>query len=169
MRKRAFYDDPPGGCATGEPNCSGFHIVIPAYDDPLRDTSLTDEQLFDQVIQTVIPAGITHYDVDELDAPADRTFRDAWSSLNGTIQVNMPKARLIHMDLIRRVRDTELAKLDVPYMKALEAGDAAEQTSIAAQKQVLRDIPQTFNLSAYTTPEGLKASWPAELPPQEQP
>jgi hypothetical protein len=91
------------------------------------------------------------------------TFRDAWEDTGALIQVNMPKARVIHMGRIRKLRDAELAKLDVPYMQALESGNPAEQQRIAAQKQTLRDIPQAFDLSGYGTPEELMAAWPAEL------
>jgi len=47
----------------------------------------------------------------------------------------MPKARVIHMDRIRTMRDAELKKLDVPFMKELEAGDTLEQQRIAELKQ----------------------------------
>ena len=84
--------------------------------------------------------------------------------VDGRPKVNLPKARLVHMDHIRRVRNTELAKLDLPFMRAVEASDGAEQTRIAAQKQVLRDIPRTFDLSVYRTPQKLRAAWPSDLP-----
>lgn len=92
----------------------------------------------------------------------------AWEmDTDGRPKVNMPKARLVHMDHIRKARNTELAKLDLTFMRAIEDGDGAEQTRIAAQKQVLRDIPQTFSLSTYKTPGNLKAAWPSELPVRE--
>jgi len=79
------------------------------------------------------------------------------------IQVNMAKARAIHMDAIRGVRDAELAALDIPFIRALESGDTDAQAKIARTKQILRDIPQTFDLTA-KTPMQLKNKWPAELP-----
>lgn len=79
------------------------------------------------------------------------------------IRVNMAKARAIHMDVIREARDSELAALDVPYIRAIEAGDIEAQTTIAKQKQLLRDLPQTFDLTA-GTPNQLKRLWPLELP-----
>ena len=98
------------------------------------------------------------------DIPTDRTFRDAWEDTGTAVQPNMPKARVIWMDQIRKVRDQELEKLDVPFMKALETGDTVEQRRIAELKQTLRDIPQTFGLAKYRTPNTLKAAWPPELP-----
>ena len=78
------------------------------------------------------------------------------------IKVNMPKARDIHMAEIRKVRNTELAKKDIEFMKALEADDGSA-AAIATEKQTLRDIPQTFDLTT-DTPEELKAKWPEGLP-----
>ena len=78
------------------------------------------------------------------------------------INVNMSKARGIHMDKIRLVRNKQLAGLDVSFMRAVETGDASERVRIAGEKQVLRDIPQTLDLTT-DTPEELKAIWPIEL------
>lgn len=81
------------------------------------------------------------------------------------ITVNMAKARVIHMEVIREARNAELVARDITFMRAVEAGDTAAQATIAAEKQVLRDIPATFNITTgVTTPEKLKAKWPAELP-----
>ena len=79
----------------------------------------------------------------------------------------MPNARFIHMGRIRKVRNAELLKLDVLYLKALEVGDVALQQSIAAQQQTLRDIPLRFDLEEFRTPVTLRAAWPAELPALE--
>ena len=78
------------------------------------------------------------------------------------IVINMPKARGIHMDKIREVRNKELAKKDIEFMKALEADDGSH-TAIATEKQALRDIPQTFDLTTDTVDE-LKNKWPEGLP-----
>lgn len=81
------------------------------------------------------------------------------------IGVNMTKARAIHLEQIRRVRNAELAKEDITFMRAVEAGDTDTQATIATKKQTLRDIPATFDITTgVDTPEKLKAKWPAELP-----
>jgi hypothetical protein len=82
------------------------------------------------------------------------------------INVNMTKARAIHLEEIRKVRNAELVKEDVTFMRAVEAGDTDTQATIATKKQTLRDIPQTFDLTT-DTPEELKAKWPDELPARE--
>jgi len=84
------------------------------------------------------------------------------------INVNMTKARAIHLEEIRRVRNAELVKEDVTFMRAIEAGDTDAQATIKTKKQTLRDIPATFDLTTdVDTPEKLKAKWPTELPARE--
>jgi len=84
------------------------------------------------------------------------------------VNVNMTKARVIHLTEIRRVRNAELVKEDVNMLKAIEAGDASAQSTVATRKQVLRDIPATFDITTgVDTPEKLKDKWPTELPTRE--
>ena len=84
------------------------------------------------------------------------------------INVNMTKARAIHLEKIRRVRNAELVAKDITFMRAVEAGDTSAQATIATEKQVLRDIPATFDITTDAgTPELLKAKWPTELPARE--
>ena len=84
------------------------------------------------------------------------------------VNVNMTKARDIHLTEIRRVRNAELVKEDITFMRAVEAGDTDTQATIATKKQTLRDIPATFDITTdVDTPEKLKAKWPTELPARE--
>jgi hypothetical protein len=81
------------------------------------------------------------------------------------INVNMAKARVIHMDNIRAIRNRELAAKDISFMRAVEDGNTDAQAAIKAEKQSLRDIPQTFDITTgVDTPEKLKAKWPDGLP-----
>lgn len=90
----------------------------------------------------------------EVHRTADRYFRNAWA-WTGAVSIDMPKARDIHMGRIRAARDAELAKLDIEQLKG---------NDVTAEKQRLRDIPQTFDLTAAATPDELKALWPEGLP-----
>jgi hypothetical protein len=111
--------------------------------------------------------------IEDTDLPAEQaergirpTFRDAWEDDGAAIKVNMAKARGIHMDAIRAVRNAELTAQDIAFMRAVEAGDASAQATIGMEKQVLRDIPQTFDLTTQS-PTELKRKWPKELPPRK--
>jgi len=179
MAKRILTTSPTGALQI-------THIIGPDLDNrklaqTLFELSRTTDMLtpFDPAQHTLdsIVRGIPgHYpipyrEVDESELPAENalrgkeeTFRDAWEDTGRTVEVNMPKARDIHMNRIRSARNLALAAQDVALFKAIEGGDVAEQAKIAALKQTLRDIPQTFRLDGAQTPEALKALWPSELP-----
>ena len=57
-----------------------------------------------------------------------------------SIIINIDKAKGIKREQFRAARKPLLEALDVAFVRALEAGDAAAQASIAAQKQALRDV-----------------------------
>ena len=57
-----------------------------------------------------------------------------------SIRINIDKAKAIKLDQFRDERAPLLAALDVAFVRALEQGDTAEQTRIAAEKQALRDV-----------------------------
>lgn len=118
---------------------------------------------YDGPIPAVLKGQCLHADL-----PSDRYFRNAWECQQSTVICNMEKARAIHMDAIRQVRNIELVKLDILYLRVVEMGNQPEQKRLATLKQTLRDIPQTFDLSIFTTPEELKAAWPSQLPPRRE-
>jgi hypothetical protein len=84
------------------------------------------------------------------------------------VQVNMPKARTIHMERIRKSRNAELAKEDINMLRAIEADNSSEQDAVKTRKQTLRDLPATFDITTgVETPDALHAKWPTELPDRE--
>ena len=84
------------------------------------------------------------------------------------VNVDMTKARAIHLEEIRKVRNKELAKEDINMMIANESGTSSEQDAVKAKKQTLRDLPTTFDITTdVDTPEKLKGKWPTELPARE--
>lgn len=98
---------------------------------------------------------VSHKEIKTDDLPRDRYFREAWMySGSGPVTIDMTKARTVHMDRIREVRDEKLRQLDIETLKGID---------VQAEKQVLRDIPETFDLSGAATPDDLKALWPEEL------
>lgn len=168
-----------------------YRVTSPAYNDPTSRPGETEDELLTRVWDRILaryglpsnhPKYIVSDDVQrtavadcaghvyrwpvKVDVNNRRDGRDgAWEMGSGGIpRVTMIKARGIQMDYIRQVRDAELEKLDIPYTKALEAKDTPEQQRIAALKQQLRDIPQTFDLRTFATPNQLATAWPPELP-----
>ena len=117
------------------------------------------------MLKKSIPTEATNVrDLTDEDVPSDRYFRNAWTdALPGTqIDVDMDKARVIHRTHIRRSRDKELARLDIEQLKVLT--DPVKLQEIEAQKQILRDLPQTFDLTVVNSPVALKVLWPSQIP-----
>ena len=183
--KRAFYTHPNDGSE----HAGKFRIITPAYGKPgsTQGADESDDQFLARVVTLRIPAEVDYAIIDDSDprcaayftdriqvredrrngtdfASGPGLFRNAWTLVNGKLSCDMPKSRIIHMDRIRAKRDAELVKLDVAFIRAVESGDTVEQQRIAALKQSLRDIPQTFDLSTFRTPNTLKKAWPRGLP-----
>lgn len=98
------------------------------------------------------------------DLPTDRYFRNAWShDVDVKVHVLMDKAREIHKTNIREARAPLLAALDIAYQRADEVSDAATKKTVADKKKALRDAPDLASIAAASTPEELKAIWPAAL------
>jgi hypothetical protein len=103
-----------------------------------------------------VPEGVEYKIVDSLDIDNDYFNAYEFDAETG-VKVNIEKAKAIHLDKFRAARAPKLAKLDVEYMKAVEANDEAKKSAVAADKQALRDVTLT------TLPEdiaGIKATWP---------
>jgi len=71
------------------------------------------------------------------------------------IFVNINKAKDVWKEKIRTARKPVLEKLDIDFMKAQEAGTST--TSIVADKNVLRDLPDQVDTA--TTTDEIKAVW----------
>jgi len=170
-----------------------FRRTALAYNDILRPPNETEDELIQRVWKKILtvpqynlPPDHPYHVVDEevlrlkVVACSGLDFRypvladvdgrhdaqqGAWEmDTDGCPKVNMPKARGVHMDKIRQVRNLELIRLDIDSLRAVEAGDEVAKARIATAKQTLRDIPQTFDLTTPNdTPEELKAMWPQEL------
>jgi hypothetical protein len=147
--------------------CPPYGSVSPVFD--------TEDAMIAHTVarwqETGYIIGDNYHIVDEADLPGgavtedndEAEFFDAWE-WDGAAKVNMPKARLIHMDRIRAARNAELAAKDITFMRAVESGDTSAQATIVTEKQVLRDLPATFSLSGKNTSSTLHAAWPTELP-----
>lgn len=85
--------------------------------------------------------------------PDDRYFRSAWVA-NGEVSVDMPKARDVLREKMRVARAPLLAALDIEQMRG---------RNVEAQKQALRDVTSNPAIDSASTPEELKATWPAIL------
>lgn len=119
----------------------------------------------EEVATKDVPKGLEYRIIDKSLLPQDRYFRNAWTDDNptDTVDIDMEKARSIHMDKIRKARDKKFKEMGFPVKldTDLEAAVIPKQTR--DKLQALRDIPQTLDLSVAQTPEELKAIMPEEL------
>ena len=106
-----------------------------------------------------VPAGTEYKIVDSLDI--DNNYFNAYEfDTELGAKVNIERAKAIHLDKFRSTRSPKLQKLDIDFIKAVEANDEAKKAEIVAAKQALRDVtltPLPDDLA------GIKATWPEAL------
>jgi len=83
-----------------------------------------------------------------------RRLRNAWSHSNGSLTVDLPKARGILLKELRGVRDALLADSDKEQSKLNDIGTAQQKSKLKQYRQALRDLPATVTsqLEAITDP-----------------
>ncbi len=85
------------------------------------------------------------------------------------IGIDIDKAKDIHKDKIREVRNPLLQAKDVEYMRAQELGDTQKVAEVVAEKQALRDATTLVNdveitaTSVLGVTEELKQVWNEDL------
>ena len=112
----------------------------------------TGELSIEAVLAKDCPSGAII--VDDATLPqADNDFFDAWELANGSVSVNLDKAKRMTKTRLRAEREPLLQAQDVLFQRALEShGDTS---AIVAEKQRLRDV--TKLVDAETTLAGLRA------------
>lgn len=75
----------------------------------------------------------------------------------------MDKAKEIFRDRIREARKEKFEKLDYAFMRAVEIGDAEEQSRVVSEKQTLRDAPADPDIDAATNVNELVSSWKTDI------
>lgn len=146
-----------------------LHIVNAAPKEQLERVTgpLTDKEYEDFVFARSIPdeaMNVVKLPDDWTPPDTDRTFRNAWrQTQQASVVVDMPAARDIWRDHLRKLRAPKLAALDIAYQRADEAGDAQLKRDIATQKQALRDVTADSSIEAAQTPDELRQAIPAIL------
>jgi hypothetical protein len=106
-----------------------------------------------------VPEGVEYKIVDSVDIDNDYFNAYEFDAELGA-KVNIEKAKAIHLDKFRSARAPKLDKLDIDFMKAVEANDEEKKAEIVAAKQALRDVTLTVLLNDLA---GIKATWPEIL------
>ena len=134
-------------------------ITYPQENGQVDVVSPNSELPISEVISGSIPANTPYKIVDILDI--DNYYFDAYEFNEETgAEVNIAKAKLIHLDKFREARKPLLSKLDVDYMRALEVEDSVKASQIAIAKQELRDVTKII---LPDTLAKIKEVWPSIL------
>lgn len=131
------------------------HIIHPTPTG-VAITTPTGEVPIEQVAQQVAPDGI--YAIVTADQiPADRTFRSAWRYADGTIEIDLDRAKVIGHDLRRAARIAELE----PYDRVISLHIPGVDADIAeAKRQQIRDRYAAIQsaIDAADTTDAIKAA-----------
>ena len=114
-------------------------------------------------------ANIDLKEVKEMDIsklPKDRKFRNAWESTATTVKENLAKSKEIHLERLREKRNKKLDELDKEEIKFMGQGKEVELAEVRAEKQRLRDLPDTIKLTARKVAD-LPAIWDDALDSHE--
>ncbi len=130
---------------------------------PMTEAEAVQSIMFKTFAHLAMPTDTTY-----LEVPAkndDRDFREAWVVNAGAIEVDLARARPVHLARLRERRNRALEQLDGRELKAMSEADATELAAVRLRKQRLRDLPTRVAaaLAAAKTPAELRAVTAPEL------
>lgn len=135
-------------------------IIFPLENDKLSYLIPCDEALTPaEIVAISLKKGTPYTEVKDL-TEVDMEYFDGYIYNGGRPIPSISACREIHLDKLRAARDPKLAALDVAFMRAVEQGDTAKQSEIAAKKQELRDVTK---IKLPNSLEELKKVWPDAL------
>ena len=109
----------------------------------------------------VSPNAVRKQVIPDTDAPADRTFRNAWKWDNAKankVGVDVDKAKHLAADKIREARKPVLERLDVDYQRADEANDVPGKAAVVAKKNKARNATTDSRITNAVDADELKAA-----------
>jgi hypothetical protein len=124
----------------------GVSVIIPTGELPIEEVAKKD-----------VPEGVA-YEIVTTDAiPSDRTFRNAWTKGNGTVDVDLTKAKEVGHDKRRQKRAEEFAPHDEVITKQIPGVDAVKAEA-ARQGIRAKDAKVQAAIDAAATPDEIKAA-----------
>jgi len=112
------------------------------------------------LIKQAVPDGVEYFEVHQSIIPGDDYFREAWDIKDKKIEINMEKAKKIHIDNLRSKRKEIFTSLDTDYLKSIEENDVAKTSEISKKKKQLRDMPLDPVFSSAQNADHLKSLIP---------
>jgi len=149
-------------------------FITTDYDDngvPRWSKPPTEQNIQKEIDKSMFPQGapVSWRLIDRREVPQDRIYRNALVDKDRKLQFDMPKAREIHRERMRAVRNEKLALLDIEMVRAMELPGTGAATrdnrtqEIATKKQRLRDVTDLPEIESAQTIEELRAVWPDYL------
>lgn len=131
----------------------------------LSEQGVNLETKEDVIKHVIVRNNLTsNYDIideNSLNFPEDRYFRQAWT-FDKDINIDIDKAKEIHINNLRKERNLKLQELDIETMKNIT--NKPKLIEIENQKQLLRDMPEEIrNEVSLTTPEDIKSFTPTSF------
>jgi len=130
-----------------EDSIEGYKIEFPDFELEIKTKLHPDQR--DKIV--------SHRVMKKDEQILDREFRGAWRDGGNKIDVDIPLAREITKERLRKQRTPKLEALDIEFIQAVEQNDKKKQKEIGNKKQKLRDITKHSAIDSATTPEELKS------------
>ena len=107
------------------------------------------------------PVKHDYYTLEDRLPDDDGYFHDAYDHNRELgCYVDMPKARIVHMNELRKLRQQKFIALGFPYRLNADVENAVVDAATKKLLQDLRDIPQTYDLSKAKDHKELRAMIP---------
>jgi hypothetical protein len=135
-------------------------VIIHESDDGLVVVSPASHLDINKAADYLVPLGADYRIVEENELPDDPEFWAAWTI---DCKVDIKKAKEVWRSKMRLVRDQKLKALDIEWMKAMENGEVKVASSIAAKKQMLRDVTEREDFRKLRSLKQIKSYWPEIL------
>jgi hypothetical protein len=94
----------------------------------------------------------------------DREYRNAWKQSGAAVVVDVERAKDLQKEKILNASAVAIEKLDKQIQKAELSGKSAEEQSLSAKKNSLKNKIKAIDTSRAKDINELGAMWPSELP-----
>jgi len=135
-------------------------VIIYEGSDGLAVVSPASHLDIHKVAADLVPLNTEFKVIDDSQLPDYPEFWGAWTI---DCKIDIKKAKEIWRNKMRVVRNARLKELDIEWMRAMENGESKVAASIAAKKQMLRDITEREDLKKLRTIDKIKEYWPEVL------
>ncbi len=111
------------------------------------------DNTMERLIEKDAPKGATGARIIHKSEIPEDYFFDAFHDDGTTLSIHPEKAKNVKLKWIRFAREKKFPALDSAYHMAHEKDDKEAMAKIAAQKQALRDLPQTLDFTGMSFSE----------------